>query len=99
MIVKYLLMETNQQHIQMETVEFEYTLYLKNNKLLDQNNIYSIVDKFFQDAIVDVGVIKDDNFKFSKRTIFNEPVINKGIKKRFVKVIIRELDDGQINLF
>ena len=49
-----------------------YTLITTNHKKRDRMNVYSIVDKFFCDALQEHGVIEDDSdefigdFKFTK---------------------------------
>jgi len=51
-------------------IELEYRLYLKSRRKIDVNNVLTVVDKYFQDCIVDAGIIKDDNYKYIQRTEF-----------------------------
>ena len=39
-----------------------YTLYPKTNRLTDLGNVCSIHQKFFEDALVDKGILVDDNY-------------------------------------
>jgi len=45
-------------------ISLTYTIFLPNNRKADISNIGSIVDKFFSDALVDAGVIPDDNYTY-----------------------------------
>ena len=46
----------------------KFVLYPSNKRLCDVDNICSIHAKFFQDALVKAGKIKDDNYLFIKET-------------------------------
>ena len=54
----------------MERVEITYTLYPKTKRLCDISNILSIVDKFYCDALVELGRIPDDNYEHVVRVIY-----------------------------
>lgn len=43
-------------------IKLIYTLYPKNKKLCDLDNVLSIHAKFFQDALVTLGRIPEDNY-------------------------------------
>ena len=47
----------------MDKIAITYTLYPKTHKLVDISNVCSIVDKYFSDALVELGKIPDDNYK------------------------------------
>ena len=51
------------ENIIAERVEISYAILKRNNRSFDTMNIISIADKFFLDALVSVGCIKDDNYK------------------------------------
>lgn len=42
---------------------FTYTIFPDSKRAFDLGNVCSIVQKFTDDALIDLGVIKDDNFK------------------------------------
>jgi len=42
---------------------FVYTLYPDSNRRMDVSNVCSVVDKFTCDALVELGIISDDNHK------------------------------------
>ena len=46
-----------------KAIHMWYTIYLGSKRRLDIANVYSIVDKFLCDALVEEGVIKDDDYK------------------------------------
>lgn len=41
----------------------EYYLYLPNKRKADVSNICSIVDKFTNDALVEEGIVEEDNYQ------------------------------------
>jgi hypothetical protein len=49
--------------IRAQSVIVQYKITPHNKRLFDTQNIVSIVDKFFLDALVDAGTIPDDNYK------------------------------------
>ena len=51
-------------------LKITYTLYPKTKRLTDIGNICSIHQKFFEDALVEFGIIEDDNYNFIKETEF-----------------------------
>lgn len=69
-------------------ITIEYTLFHKTNRKFDQNNIYSIADKFFCDYLVDTHIIIDDNYHYIGLTKFNKPVICNQLKEDFIIVKI-----------
>ena len=42
---------------------FTYTLYPDSNRRMDVSNVCSVVDKFASDALIELGIISDDNHK------------------------------------
>lgn len=47
-----------------------YTLYTPNKKLVDVSNVCSVVDKYFCDALVSLGILEDDNYTFVPLTMY-----------------------------
>lgn len=43
-------------------IEINYKLYIGSKRLCDVSNICSIIDKFFCDALVELGILPDDNY-------------------------------------
>ena len=49
-------------------IKLIYTVY--HYRSYDINNVCSIIDKFFQDAMIEAGIIDDDNYKINIETLF-----------------------------
>lgn len=48
----------------MERVKLVYTVFPKTATLFDVGNVCSVVDKFFSDALVELGRLPDDNYRY-----------------------------------
>lgn len=46
-----------------DKIALSYTLYPKDRRRKDVSNICSIVDKYFSDALVEMGIIPDDDYE------------------------------------
>lgn len=47
-----------------------YNIFLPNQRKADISNIGSVTDKFFSDALVEAGVIPDDNYTYLRQVQF-----------------------------
>ena len=45
-------------------VKLEYLYFLRDKRLVDVGNIHSVVEKYFLDALVELGRIEDDNYQY-----------------------------------
>ena len=45
-------------------IKIKYTFYAKHNNSPDLDNFVGVAKKFFQDALVEQGLIPDDNIKY-----------------------------------
>lgn len=45
-------------------ISITYTLYPGSNRLCDLGNVCCVVEKYFEDALTEYGLIEDDNYKF-----------------------------------
>jgi len=54
----------------LNAVELHYEVFIPQNREVDTNNVASIADKFFCDALVELGKIPDDNYKHVVSTTF-----------------------------
>lgn len=61
----------------MDKVELEYVLYPKTKRLCDVANICSIVDKYFCDALVEVGKLPDDNYEYLAKVSYRFGEVDK----------------------
>ena len=48
----------------MEKIILHYRLYPKSRRLTDLDNVISVHSKFFQDALVELGIIPDDDYRY-----------------------------------
>ena len=71
-------------------VKITYTLYPANNRLCDLGNVCCVIEKYFEDAITEYGVLEDDNYKF----INNIEYIFGGIDKQNPRCIIEIESEG-----
>lgn len=75
-------------------VELTYILYPPTKALLDVSNICSIVDKFFCDALVEFGILPDDNFKHIPAVNYRFGNIDKDNPR--IEIKIRDLTTNTI---
>jgi len=47
----------------METIKIHYIIHYENKRLFDIDNIMSVISKFAQDALVELGRLPDDNYR------------------------------------
>ena len=68
---------------QLEGIKYDridhmtYTLFYPNKIRRDKMNVVAVIDKFAMDAMVECGVIEDDNDKFVGPVTIFEPTIDK----------------------
>ena len=68
----------------MSKVSISYEITLGDNRRHDGMNICSVTSKFFLDALVEYGILQDDNMKF----VLHEEWNGNGIEKNNGKVLI-----------
>jgi hypothetical protein len=49
---------------------FVYTVYPETQRKFDLGNVLSIVQKFTDDALIDLGIIPDDNYKIIEEVVY-----------------------------
>lgn len=57
---------------------FTYTVYAGNNRAFDVGNVLPIVQKFTDDALIEMGILKDDNYKHISRNHHHFGGVDKG---------------------
>jgi len=74
-----LILENNgvEYNILTSPVFFEYTMYWKDNRMVDLGNIGAVVDKFTADVVVKLGILKDDNTDFIKKVSYVDGGVDK----------------------
>lgn len=60
-----------------QPIQITYVLHLPTRRLTDISNVCSIVDKYFQDALVELGLLEDDNYNHIKKVVFEFGSIDK----------------------
>jgi len=84
------LMKSDSHLERMDKVEIIYQIITNNKKKFDSMNVISIIDKYFQDVLVDCGIIKDDSWKFVKRIIVHPVIVDKELPERIVRITVKE---------
>jgi len=57
-------------NIQAPPFRFTYTIFPSSGRAFDLGNVCSIVQKFTDDSLIELGVIKDDNMKIVKEVVY-----------------------------
>jgi len=47
----------------LEKIQIHYKIYYENKRKFDIDNVMSVISKFAQDAIVETGILPDDNYE------------------------------------
>jgi hypothetical protein len=58
-------------------VRFTYTIFPGSNRAFDLANVCAIVQKFTDDALIELGVIKDDNYKIVRSIDYRFGAVDK----------------------
>ncbi len=61
----------------LNRIELHYTLYPKTRRACDVANVLSIVDKFFSDALVELGKLEDDSYHFLPKVTYEFGCVDK----------------------
>jgi predicted transcriptional regulator YdeE len=59
---KAIMAEQIQKLPKMERISINYTLYPATKRRTDIGNVVSVVKKFFEDSLVELGIIPDDDY-------------------------------------
>ncbi len=71
-------------------LHFSYTIYRKTKRRADLGNLGSVIDKFVSDALVEKGVIEDDNTDIIKKISFIDGGVDKDNPR--ADLVIREFN-------
>jgi hypothetical protein len=72
--------------IEIFPVVFKYYIYRKNKRKVDLMNIGSVVDKFTCDALVELGIIPDDNVDYISEVSFVDMGVDKQNSRALLKI-------------
>ena len=56
---------------------FSYTVYPGSGRAFDLGNVCSIIQKFTDDALIELGIIKDDSYKVVRKVVYRFGEIDK----------------------
>jgi ABC-type uncharacterized transport system permease subunit len=76
------------RHVSMAVVEsgeeipsppyiFTYTIFPSTGRKFDLGNVCSIIQKFTDDALIEIGAIKDDSYKVVQEVVYKFGAIDK----------------------
>lgn len=74
---KELMKEQISRLPELSNISLHYTVYTKTKREFDLSNVCSVVDKFFCDALVELGKLPDDNIKYLSQISFSFGGIDK----------------------
>lgn len=72
----------------MQDIAVRYRLFVGSKRLCDVTNVCCVVDKFFMDALVELGKLPDDNYEHLKYISYEFGGYDKGNPR--VEIIIEE---------
>jgi Holliday junction resolvase RusA-like endonuclease len=73
------------------TCRITYTIYYPTRRLFDIDNIGSVVTKFTHDALVEFGILEDDNYKIVEEIVYRFGGIDKDDPR--CDVVIEEIQN------
>ena len=83
-------------HSKLNTpIQIDYKVFPKTKRKFDVANVLSIVDKYFCDALVEEGLIEDDNCDYLLQVTYSMGVVDKDNPR--VEATIREFTDADYN--
>lgn len=72
-------------------IKLEFVMWKRDKRHIDRANVLSIHEKFFCDALVETGCIRDDEDEYIEQTIYRTGGINK-LNPR-IDIIITEIEE------
>lgn len=74
---KVIMKEQIEQLPEFETVKITYTVFFGSKRKTDISNVCSIIDKYFCDALVELGKLPDDNYDYIQEVNYRYGGIDK----------------------
>lgn len=74
--------------------KIEYTIYYPTRRLFDIDNIGSVITKFTHDALVEFGILEDDNYKIVTEIVYRFGGVDKDNPRCDVIIEEVETDNG-----
>ena len=60
-----------------QPVDTTFKLYKESKRKVDKSNVYAVATKYFYDALVELGILQDDNDEFIKEEVMLETEYDK----------------------
>ena len=77
----------NFKTISKNNISLIYTVYKNDRRKFDVANVCSVLDKFFCDALVDAGILIDDNYDYIKQVTYKFGGIDKNNPRVDVEIV------------
>ena len=75
-----------------EKFNIKYKLYLMDNRLRDISNVCCVLQKYCDDALVELGYVPDDNYQHLDKVVYEFGAIDKDNPR--CEVEVKEIVDG-----
>lgn len=62
---------------QLNKIQIRFTIYPKTRRKFDVGNIGSVTEKFFADALVELGKLPDDNYEYLSGVLYQFGEVDK----------------------
>lgn len=89
-IMYQLLSKKGYNMLRFEQIEIEYQITACDNRKFDMMNVISIIDKYFQDVMVELNIIKDDNYLYVKKVTVLPVIKDKKLPENICKITVKE---------
>lgn len=76
-------------------ISIDYIFYPSTKRHYDVSNVCSIVDKFFCDALVELGHLEDDSYEYLQTVSYSFGSIDK--ERPRVEIVIKEIENAVHN--
>lgn len=76
---------------------FRYTFFASNKRLFDLGNVGSIVQKFADDALMELGLLEDDNYTFVRKVEYCFGGIDKDNPRAELEIVEFRPENSDVN--
>ena len=85
------LMNVGAHYERFNRVKIQYTIIASNKRKFDAMNVVAIVDKYFQDVLVKLGIITDDNYSIVEQIEVLPVEIDKMLPENICRIKVIQL--------
>ena len=90
-IMIQLLMKSDSHLQRLDKIDIKYQVIACNNRKFDTMNVVAIVDKYFQDCLVNFRIIEDDNFKIVNEVTVFPVIVDKSLPETICRITVWHL--------